>query len=67
MIKPVLKCTDILQKCHVPSESGNNGAVLFSELTFIKADQQKEENNSRKRPFVTGERYFCATPSRSKK
>ena len=48
MIKPVLKCTDILQKCHVPSESGNNGAVLFSELTFIKADQQKEENNSRK-------------------
>ena len=32
-------CTDILQKWHVPSESGNNGAILFSEQTFINADQ----------------------------
>ena len=47
---------------HVLSESGNNGAILFSELTYIKADQQKVEKNSRKRPFVTGERHFCATP-----
>ena len=54
-------CIDILQKWHIPSESGNTGAILFSELTFIKADQQKEENNSRKRHFVTEERYFCAT------
>ena len=37
-------------------------AILFFELTFIKADQQKEENNCRKRAFVTGERYFSATP-----
>ena len=55
-------CTDILQKWHVSSESGNNVAILFFELTFIKADQQKEENNCRKRAFVTGERYFSATP-----
>ena len=55
-------CTDILQKWHVPSESRNNVAILFFELTFIKADQQKEENNCRKPAFVTGERYFCATP-----
>ena len=55
-------CTDILQKWHVPSKLGNTGAILFSELTFIKADQQKEEYNCRKGPFVTGERYFCATP-----
>ena len=54
-------CTVILQKSHAPSESRNNGAILFSELTFIKADQQKE-NKSRKRPFATGERYFCVTP-----
>ena len=33
---------DILQKWHVPSESGNTGATLFSVLT-LKADQQKEE------------------------
>ena len=51
-------CTDILQKWHVPGESGNSGAVLFSELTFIKANHQNEENSSRKRPFITGERYF---------
>ena len=55
-------CTEILQKWHVPSKSGNTGAILFSELTFIKADQQKEEYNCRKGPFVTGERYSCATP-----
>ena len=58
----VKTCTDILQKWHVPSKSGNTGAILFSESTFIKADQQKEEYNCRKGPFVTGERYFCATP-----
>ena len=40
----------------VPGESGNNEPFLFSEFTFIKADQQKEENNSRKRPFITEER-----------
>ena len=28
----------------------------------MKADQQKEENNSRTRHFVAGERYFYATP-----
>ena len=56
-------CTDILQKWYVPNESGNNRTILFSELTFIRADQQKQEDNSRKRPFVTYyERYFCATP-----
>ena len=54
-------CTDILQKWYVPSKSGNTGAILFSELTFIKADQQKEYNCG-KGPFVTRERYFCATP-----
>ena len=27
----------------VPSESGNTGAIIFSELAFIKADQQKKE------------------------
>ena len=49
--------TDILQKCYVSSESGNTGAILFSKLTFIKAHQQKKkENNSRKRPFLAGER-----------
>ena len=55
-------CTDILQKWHKPTESGNTGAILISELTFIKADQQKEENNSRKRTFATGERLIlCYT------
>ena len=61
-----LKCVPDDKTCaefrHVLSESGNNWATLFSELTFIKADQQKEESNSRKRPFVTGERHLCATP-----
>ena len=60
-----LKCVPDDKTCaefrHVLSESGNNWATLFSELTFIKADQQKEESNSRKRPFVTGERHLCAT------
>ena len=37
-------CTDVLQKWHVPSESGSNWAILFSELTFIKVNQQKEKN-----------------------
>ena len=55
-------CTDIVQTWHVPSESGNTTAIIFSELAFIKADQQKKENNSTKQPFATRERYFCATP-----
>ena len=45
----------------VPSKSGNNEPILFSEFTFIKADQQKEENNSRKRPFYNW-RKMRATP-----
>ena len=36
-------CTDIFQTWHVPSESGNTGAIIFSELSFIKADQLKKE------------------------
>ena len=45
MIKPVQMW---FRNGCVPSESGNNEPILFSEFTFIKADQQKEENNSRK-------------------
>ena len=37
-------------------------SYLFSELIFLNADQHKAENNSRNLPYVTGERYFNATP-----
>ena len=55
-------CTELLQKWHVPGEKENTEAILFSELTFEKADFNKDKNNSRKRPLVTGNRTFCATP-----
>ena len=39
-------CTDTLQQWHVPGEyDDNNDVILFSDLTFYKADQQKEQNN----------------------
>jgi len=59
-------CTDVLQKWHVPSnKSSSNEAVLFSDLTFLKANADKDVNDSRKKPLVTGCRRFCAIPSSS--
>ena len=55
-------CTDLLQKWHVPGEKQNTEPILFSELTFEKADFNKDKNNSRKRPIVTGSRKFGAAP-----
>jgi hypothetical protein len=56
-------CTDVLQKWHIPGELAKNcEAVLFSDLTFEKADANKDINNLRCRPFVTGKLSFCATP-----
>ena len=50
------------QKWHVPGESSNTEAILFSDLTFEKADADKDLNKLRKRPIVAGKRKFCATP-----
>ena len=55
-------CTDLLQKWHVPGESSNTEAILFSDLTFEKADADKDLNKLRKRPIVAGKLKFCATP-----
>ena len=55
-------CTGILQTWHIPGEGANTGALKFSELTFLKADLKKDTENTRKRPLVTGNRNFCATP-----
>ena len=55
-------CTDILQQWHVPGEAPNLEAVLFSNLTFEKADLDKDKNKTRKRPLVAGKRKHCSTP-----
>ena len=55
-------CTDILQQWHVTGEGKNINPIKFTDLTFEKADANKDKNNSRKRPIVTGKRNFCATP-----
>lgn len=55
-------CTDVLQKWHVPGEGENIEPIKFSELTFEKADIDKDNKNCRKRPLVCGKREFCATP-----
>ena len=52
-------CTDLLQKWYVPGESSNTEAILFSDLTFEKADADKDLNKLRKRPIVDGKRNFC--------
>ena len=41
----------------------NNKAILFSDLIFEKADAEKDKNNTRKRPLVTGKRDYCSYPS----
>ena len=55
-------CTDVLQKWHVPGEATSTNPIKFSDLTFAKADINKDTNKSRKRPLVSGTRNFCATP-----
>ena len=56
-------CTDILQQWHIPGETSNNEAILFSNLTFEKANFEKDKNKSRKRPIVAGKRNYCSTPN----
>ena len=55
-------CTDILQKWHVPGEGQNKMPIKISELTFYKADVDKDRNQSRKRPLVTGKWGYCTSP-----
>ena len=55
-------CTDVLQRWHVPGEAANLEAILFSNLTFEKADLEKDINKTRKRPIVSGKRKHCSTP-----
>ena len=56
-------CTEILQTWNIPGETKNNKAILFSDLIFEKADAEKDKNNTRKRPLVTGKRDYCSYPS----
>ena len=39
-------CTDLLQQWHVPGEAANTEAILFSNLTFQKADFEKDKNKN---------------------
>ena len=51
-------CTDLLQKWQIPWENLNKETLLFKGLVFEKAAAEKDENNSKKRPVVTGRRDF---------
>ena len=55
-----MTCTQVAQKWHVPSSANMTmtKAVKFPDLLFEKA----EDGKKRKRPTVSGERDFCATP-----
>jgi hypothetical protein len=55
-------CTDVLQQWHDPGELNNSEAILFSDLTFEKADAYKDQFSTRKRPLVSGRREFCSLP-----
>ena len=55
-------CTEVLQQWHVPAEGKNSEPIKLSKVSFEKSDLEKDLNNSRKRPFVSGNRNFCATP-----
>lgn len=60
-IPPDLTCTQVGQKCHVPSGAKNipPKAFKFDDLTFEKI----EENKKRKRSLVGESREsYCATP-----
>jgi hypothetical protein len=56
-------CTDVLQIWHVPGESSNSEAILFSNLNFEKADAFKDKNSTRKRPLVSGTRRYHSLPN----
>ena len=44
-------------------EAPNLEAILFSNLTFEKADLEKVKNKTRKRlPLVAGKQKRCSTP-----
>ena len=58
----IVHVLDLLQQWHVPGETENSDAILFSDLTFEKAYFDKVKNESRERPLVCGKRKFCATP-----
>lgn len=58
-------CTEKLQTWHVPGESANKEAILFSDLTFEKANLDKDKTQSRKRPLVRGRRDYCSAPNSS--
>ena len=48
----------------MPGEGKNINPIKFTDLTFEKADANKDKNNSRKRPFV---QRHCLQSSRKKK
>ena len=55
-----ITCTQVAQKWHVPSSANMTltKAVKFTDLIFEKT----EDGKKRKRPIVSGDRDFCATP-----